>query len=330
MDNLVSVIIPCYNGEQYIDNSIRSVYEQDYPFVELIVINDGSSDRSEEKILAWKQAFHDKGYQLKYIAQDNQGPGAATNLGLKYVTGKYLTLLDADDRYLPGAIRHKAQYLDDHPDCAGVRNNGWFVRETGRNLFITDDQEKSITDLFCALSSGSTNNWAGTYMVRTDILFDFYPDRNILPSRLGQNFQILLPVAYGRKFGYIDLPLMEYNIHPNSHSHAMSVQAQYDLSEKNAQGWRDIYFQILGKLTVDPQEYQHFAQMYNEVYYRGCFMRAAYCSRKAELHYNYLHLKKLNRLTLEDRVVYYNTINSPWVLFWKFMLKTSSVLSKAR
>ena len=67
----VSIVIPCYNGEQFIDHSIRSVWEQDYPHVELIVVNDGSEDRTGERILAWKQSFADKGWELKYLYQES-------------------------------------------------------------------------------------------------------------------------------------------------------------------------------------------------------------------------------------------------------------------
>ena len=145
MNNRVSVIIPCYNGEKFIDNSIRSVWEQDYPNIELIVVDDGSADNSRKKILAWQNSFEEKGFVLKYIFQDNSGPGAATNTGLKHVTGDYLTLLDADDVVLPGAIHKKAEFLDKNPDYAGVRNNGWRVNGSERRLFITDPEEKKIS-----------------------------------------------------------------------------------------------------------------------------------------------------------------------------------------
>ena len=175
MDNLVSIIIPCYNGEKFIDNSIESVYIQDYSPIELIVVDDESTDGSAERIQAWQSKFAEKGNNLKYVYQKNRGPGGAIDTGLKYVTGTYLTLLDADDVYLPGAIRKKVEFLDTHSDYVGVRNNGWRVSGANRHLFITDPEEKKLTDLFTALSFGKTNNWAGTYMVRTDVLFDAYP-----------------------------------------------------------------------------------------------------------------------------------------------------------
>ena len=304
MDNLVSVIIPCYNAENFIDNSIRSVWEQNYQGIELIVVDDGSTDRSRDRIKAWERRFAEKGYILKYIHQDNQGPGSATNTGLKHVTGAYLTLLDADDVYLPGAIGKKAQFLDAYPDYAGVRNNGWRVCGADRRLFITDEREKQITDLFTALSFGKTNNWAGTYMVRTSILFEAYPDRNIDSSRLGQNFQILLPVAYGRKFGYIDEPLMEYRIQPESHSQAIGADAQYEKECRNSAGWREIYNGILHWLVVDPEERQYYHRAYDSAYYRAAVTRAISHHRTADAEQNYRLLKETGYLTMEDRIEY--------------------------
>jgi len=330
MDKLVSIIIPCYNGEQYIDDSICSVWEQNYPNIELIVVNDGSTDHSEEKILDWYIRFADKGLSLKYLYQQNQGPGAATNLALKHVTGEYLTLLDADDVYLPGAIRKKAEFLDAHPDYAGVRNNGWRVSEKKRSLFIQSDEEKQIDDLFTALSFRKTNNWAGTYMVRSSILFQAYPDRNIDPSRFGQNFQILLPVAYGRKFGYIDEPLMEYRIQPESHSQAVNRDTQYEKECRNSAGWRDIYMRILEWLISNEEERQYFCLIYDSIYHRTAMGRAIEYRRAEDASNHYLWLCETGYVTVEDRIQYASARCPLWSYVLRVVYKVSRLLSQRR
>lgn len=330
MDKLVSIIIPCYNGEQYISNSIRSVWDQDYPCIELIVVNDGSTDYTEEKILAWAQRFTDKGWVLKYLYQNNQGPGAATNYGLKFVTGEYLTLLDADDVYLPGAIRKKAEFLDIHPDYAGVRNNGWKVSGDNRTLFIRNDEEKKTTDLFTAISFGNTNNWAGTYMVRTSILFQAYPDRNIDPSRFGQNFQILLPVAYGRKFGYIDEPLMEYRIQIESHSQAANKDAQYEKECRNRDGWRDIYMHILEWLIPTEEEQQHFRHIYDSTYHRMSMEREITYRHAEDAAKHYHCLCKTGYATMEDRILYASAYYPLWSYVLRAIYKMSRLLFKRK
>lgn len=326
MNEIVSVIIPCYNGEAFIDQSIESVYIQDYAPIELIVVDDESTDSSAQRIKAWQQRFSQKGNTLKYVYQKNRGLGGAIDTGLKHVTGAYLTLLDADDVYLPGAIGKKAQFLDTYPDYAGVRNNGWRVSGADRRLFITDEKEKQITDLFTALSFGKTNNWAGTYMVRTSILFEAYPDRNIDPSRLGQNFQILLPVAYGRKFGYIDEPLMEYRIQPESHSQAVDADVQYEKERRNSAGWRDIYMHILDWLVAEPKEHQYYRSAYDSVFHRASMIRAIIHKKAADAKEEYLLLKQTGYLTMEDRIAYAAAFYPAYSFLLRVVYKVSRIL----
>ena len=133
--NKVSVIIPCYNGESVVNRSIESIYNQSYGNIELIVVDDGSIDNSKEVILGWKGKFLNKGYVLKYVYQKNRGLGGAIDKGLKYVTGEYLTLLDADDYYLPESVLKRAEFLDNNPEYAAVRSNGWMVSGEERRLF---------------------------------------------------------------------------------------------------------------------------------------------------------------------------------------------------
>lgn len=328
MDKLVSVIIPCYNGERFIDQSIESVYLQDYTPIELIVVDDGSTDRSAERIQAWKERFAQKGDTLKYLYQTNQGQAAATNYGLKHVTGQYLTLLDADDVFLPGSLSKRMEFLEAHPDYVGVRSNGWRVCGKDRQLFIISDEEKQIADLFTALSFGKTNNWAGTYMVRTSTLFEAYPDRNINPSRMGQNFQILLPVAYKRKFGYIDEPLMEYRILPESHSHAQDPETQYQKSIANSTGWRDIYRSVVNRFVLDQKERQYYLNGYDSVFYRAAMSRAIAFGKKQDVRENYRMLKKTDCVTLDDRITYIGTICPPAALGLRVVRKIKSLVSK--
>lgn len=195
-DKLVSVIIPCYNGENFIDRCAMSIYVQEYSRIEIIFVNDGSTDNSKQIIYKWKDKFLKKKYSLIYVSQENRGLGGAINTGLKYVSGDYIILLDVDDELLSEAISDKVKYLEMHKDEDVVRANGWYIRHNGKSLFIYDQEEKEIQDMFSALLEAKTNNWAGSYMVRKSALFSFYPDRQIYESKYGQNLQMLLPLVY--------------------------------------------------------------------------------------------------------------------------------------
>ena len=96
------------------------------------------------------------------------------NTGLKYVTGEYLTLLDADDCFLQGSIQKRKDFLDNNPDYAGVRTNGWADKNGERKLFDQDPERTTNTNLFNGLIGGRATNWAGSYMVRSNLLFEFY------------------------------------------------------------------------------------------------------------------------------------------------------------
>ena len=309
MPHTVSIIIPCYNAERFIETGIKSIYEQDYPNMELIIVNDGSTDHSEDIILPWKDKFAQRGFTLKYFRQENQGQAAATGYALKHVTGAYLTLLDADDFFLPGSIRKRVEFLDEHPDFAAVRSNGWMLRNQEKTLFITSDIEKETTDIFHALFFESVNNWAGSYMVRTDILFAFYPDRNIYPSRFGQNMQILLPVAYKRKFGFIDEPLMVYVLHENSHSQAASPEEQWEKDDRNFYGYFDIYRHMIDSIVQDEAEHRVYENRINSWLHRHECDRAVRTNDKKALRNHFEALRSTGYATLNDKIAFYSVLN---------------------
>ena len=327
MNSLVSIIMPCYNSEKYLDMSIGSIYDQDYDNIELIIINDGSTDGSEDKILEWKDKFITRGYSLQYINQTNQGQGAAVSNGLKYITGKYLTLLDSDDYLYPNSVSLRVAFLDKNDDYSGVRSNGYYVKNGQRRVFITDENEKNITDLFTALTLGKTNNWAGTYMLRTEVLFATYPDRNIFPSRLGQNFQLLLPVSYKRKFGYIDEPLMDYYLYDDSHSHIGNSVEKYEIAKKNYAGWREIYYKTLDVTTDNSEEKELYHNMYDSVFYRRELNLALEYDKRKDAIYNYKQLKKTHMHTIDDAITLYSSICVPVAIALRAVRKIKNIIS---
>ena len=124
---LVSVVITCYNHEKYIEKSVFSVINQTYQNIELIVVNDGSTDNSEKILnsLASTHKFH-------VIHQQNTGLSGATNTGLQAATGKYIALLDSDDLFLPDKLDKQVAFLESHPDIAIC----------GGNMIIINDNEE--------------------------------------------------------------------------------------------------------------------------------------------------------------------------------------------
>jgi glycosyltransferase involved in cell wall biosynthesis len=111
----VSVIITCYNHARFLAEAIESARRQTYPSVEIIVVNDGSTDGSREVAAAFTD--------VQYVYQTNAGLSAARNKGIEKSTGSYLVFLDADDYLYPDAVLANLKYLRKHPECAFV--SGW-------------------------------------------------------------------------------------------------------------------------------------------------------------------------------------------------------------
>jgi hypothetical protein len=110
MTDSISVIIPCFNAEPYLAAAIRSVQAQDWRDLEIVVVDDGSSDRSAELV-------RDTFPEVTLIRQANQGVAAARNTGIRSSRGDWIAFLDADDIWLPGKLQAQMDLLNGMPGC---------------------------------------------------------------------------------------------------------------------------------------------------------------------------------------------------------------------
>ena len=108
---LVSVIIPVYNGGIYLHSAISCILDQDYQKLEVIIIDDGSSDDSEDTI----RSFDDP--RIRFFKQSNQGLASTLNRGISIASGKYIARQDQDDISNQNRLALQVAYLEDHPDC---------------------------------------------------------------------------------------------------------------------------------------------------------------------------------------------------------------------
>ena len=100
MDALVSVIIPVYKVEAFLDRCVESVVGQTYPKLEIILVDDGSPDTCPEKCDAWAK----KDSRIKVVHKQNEGPGYARNSGIEAATGAYIMFVDSDDYLFADAV----------------------------------------------------------------------------------------------------------------------------------------------------------------------------------------------------------------------------------
>ena len=110
--SLVSVVVPLYNKAPFVKQTVESILHQTLSDLELIVVDDGSTDKGPTIV----DSIDDS--RIRLIQQKNQGPGAARNHGLTLARGKYIAFLDADDEWLPNFLEVSVHHLSQHPDCA--------------------------------------------------------------------------------------------------------------------------------------------------------------------------------------------------------------------
>lgn len=133
---LVSVIVPCYNYADYVGEALASVLQQDYPNFELVVVDDGSTDNSTDRILAalngWQRSSCAS--RVEFLRQTNQGVSAALNAGLALARGDYVATFDADDLMAPGRLRLQIDYLQSHPEVGCVGGIAMRIDQQGELL----------------------------------------------------------------------------------------------------------------------------------------------------------------------------------------------------
>lgn len=110
----ISVIVPIHNMAEYVGEAIESVLEGDFDAVEVIVVDDGSTDETEGVVSRYTTSDHSKyDERVRYVSQSNQGKAAAVNLGLSMATGSYVTMLDADDKLPPDSLSTRYAHRKD-------------------------------------------------------------------------------------------------------------------------------------------------------------------------------------------------------------------------
>lgn len=227
----VSIITPCYNGEKYLKQYFEGLLSQSYSFIELIFIDDGSNDETQSIYYSYEKKLIAKGIETQYVFQKNEGQAAALNRGLKMFSGDYLMWPDADDIMTDDNIMEKVKFLDENPDIDIVFCEGEIVADNDLNN-VTGVLKRNINigdkdDIFSDYIYEKNVVFPPiAYMVRSTAVDDYIKDREIYKGRQGQNWQMLLPILYSGKWGYIEKKLYKYVVRNDSHSHEKRTYEQ--------------------------------------------------------------------------------------------------------
>ncbi len=301
----VTLMTPCYNGSKYLEQWKNCIVAQNYSNVEVIFINDGSTDDSEQVVLNYREEIEYKGYQFVYLKKDNGGAASAINHALKYATGDYLMLYDVDDIIMRNAIKLKAEFLDNHLDYGMVRNNGYYVRRKnlGQNsyLFVTKNSEKQNEYIFEDIVFARTNNWTGSYMIRFTNLWESLCCKEIYISPWGQNMQLMMPVSYFFKTGFIDIPLMRYVEHGSSVSRSQNFQRQLELFD----GYKENRVEIIRRMSIPEDKKETYYNQLDIMYLHTKLECASQHTQKDMMNQFYQELASTHSLTIKDRLNYF-------------------------
>ncbi len=206
MNKLVSVVSSCYNGETYIARYLEAMLKQTYRPIEMVLINNGCTDNTDEIIMSYKEKLEQSGVVLKYIKKQNEGLGAAINYGLKHTTGEYLIWPDTDDFLFPESIEKRVAFLEEHPEFGFVYSDGQIFNESNIEVSVRNIKAMIPSDgkIFKNILSGRKVVYTPCgYMLRMSAFLDVNPEKEIYPSSYGQNIQMLMPISYKYRCGHL-------------------------------------------------------------------------------------------------------------------------------
>ena len=167
---LVSVVIPCYNHEQFVQDSIQSVIDQTYENIELIIIDDGSTDNSVSKIQEMVVICEQRFVNFEFRSRLNVGLSATLNESLEWCRGKYYSAIASDDEMLNEKTTIQVSFLEKNLDCVAVFGGIKFIDSNGISLNELLSKDRSYN--FKEIIMHEHDLPAPTQMVRLNIIKD--------------------------------------------------------------------------------------------------------------------------------------------------------------
>ena len=235
--DLVSVLIPAYNHERYVQDAIRSVIAQTCPNIELIVVNDGSKDSTWEKINEMEAECRARFSRVVFLTQENAGTCITLNRLVEQAQGAYVLVLDSDDKLFPETIEKELAFLKNHPEYIGVYGNSVVIDENS-NRRQADETRKTATEnslvrFDCYMevfryyrtdidfSKDFTTYW--NLIVGNFVLNGVLLSRQVL-EKVGpytteaplEDYWLHLQVVKYGKYKYLDEPLLYYRLHDSN------------------------------------------------------------------------------------------------------------------
>lgn len=222
---MVSVIIVVYNGEKYIEAAIKSVLNQTYKDIELVVADDGSTDNTKKIVEKYKN--------IVYVYQENRGEGSARNLGIEASKGEYLAFLDADDLYAPDKIEKQLKILLEDNNIDVVYNDLKVVDENLNylNILKSEGIYEKRQDLLANIIYRQVIQGPICMMIRRNCIKDIKWSEELVYT---VDYEYVMKLAFKYNFKYLEEPLYIYRRHESnlSNKHNATVEEEMKIVKK--------------------------------------------------------------------------------------------------
>lgn len=215
---LVSVVIPSYNHEQFVQDTIQSVIDQDYENIELIIIDDGSKDSSVEKIREMIELCQQRFVRFEFRSRTNIGLSATLNEALEWCEGKYFSALASDDQIIHYKTRMQVEYLEKNQKVVAVFGGVYFINDS--NEIIEKKVNKYKVYDFKEIFMHKHDLPAPTQMIVLEALKEIQGFN--VEVKIEDWFMLLKLSSLG-KVVYLDKIYSKYRQHANNFSHNIDV-----------------------------------------------------------------------------------------------------------
>jgi glycosyltransferase involved in cell wall biosynthesis len=208
----VSIITPLFNRAKYIEAAIESALQQNYDDIEVIIVDDGSTDGGDSLVESFTATK--KVRLVRHANNANCGQSKSLNLALSLASGEYIAILDSDDLFLPGKLSNQVSYLRDHPDVGLVYGMGYGVDAEGKELYEIlspehqepSDPNRVLLDCYFHLPVGS--------LVRRNVYDQVGGFDSSL--RAGQDHDMMIRMAEVTRFAFQPIRVYCYRRHSES------------------------------------------------------------------------------------------------------------------
>jgi glycosyltransferase involved in cell wall biosynthesis len=245
---LVSVVMPVFNVENYIEDSIKSILNQTFTDFEFIIIDDGSTDKSQDIINIWSEKDH----RIKVFTQSNKGRPYTRNRGLELATADLIAIMDSDDTSLPQRLELQYNYMNTHTDVVALGGQVDAICMKGLDLYTTSFPLSHKEIESALLNDDGAQFCQPCTMIRKGVAIDVggYDES----YRVGEDTDLFLRMALKGKLANLPNILLKYRKHLGSATGSQNRNDYLQSMPRIQKAWEDRGMEF-------PKGFKHWSEL---------------------------------------------------------------------